>query len=144
MSEPRVQVFFYGSFINREVLAQTGFVPERFRVARLPGFAIQIRPLANLVRSQRDTVYGILCEATHADLARLYEQDWVGTYLPEAVLVEVSGQGYLPALCYIAPDSEPAPATSDYIDRIVGPAREYGFPEWYVEQLESFRPGPRG
>jgi hypothetical protein len=32
------------------------------------------------------------------------------------------------------------PATNDYIDRIVSPARAYGFPQWYINHLESFRP----
>jgi hypothetical protein len=44
------------------------------------------------------------------------------------------------ALCYIAPSLTPQPATDDYIDRIVKPAREYGFPDWYVSRLDSFRP----
>jgi hypothetical protein len=35
---------------------------------------------------------------------------------------------------------QPRQADSDYIDRIAGPAREYGFPAWYVERLENFRP----
>jgi hypothetical protein len=30
--------------------------------------------------------------------------------------------------------------SNDYIDRIVGPAKEYGFPDWYIARLESFRP----
>ena len=73
-------------------------------------------------------MYGILCKATHPELARLYSQDWVGTYLPEAVLVETEGGRLLPALCYIAPAPKTAPAAHDYIDRIVGTARKYGFP----------------
>jgi len=31
------------------------------------------------------------------------------------------------------------PAERAYVDRIVKPAREFGFPGWYVERLESFR-----
>lgn len=34
MAEPKVWVFFYGSFINRQVLARGGFVPEQIEVAR--------------------------------------------------------------------------------------------------------------
>jgi hypothetical protein len=30
--------------------------------------------------------------------------------------------------------------TRDYVDRIVGPAAEFGFPRWYIERLERFRP----
>jgi hypothetical protein len=140
MAEPTVWVFFYGSFINRDVLKQAGYVPDRFEVARLNGFDIQIRPLANLVRSGRHCVYGIVAPATHEQLRRLYSQDWVGTYLPEAVLVETPDGTLRPALCFIAPSPEERPAADDYIDRIVGPARKYGFPDWYVARLESFRP----
>ncbi len=142
MAGPKVWVFFYGSFINRQVLREVDLVPERVEVGRLWGFDIRIQPLANLVRSDRHCVYGIICQATHAELGRLYGQEWVGSYLPEAVLVETEGGRLLPALCYIAPSPEPAAAAGDYLDRITGPAREYGFPDWYVDRLESFRNGP--
>lgn len=58
-----MRVFFYGSFINRDVLAASGLIPERVEVARLWGFDISIQPLANLVRSDECCVYGIVCEA---------------------------------------------------------------------------------
>jgi cation transport regulator ChaC len=136
---PVVWVFFYGSFMNLDVLAQAELVPERVEVARLNGFDIRIGPLANLVRSDRDCVYGIVTQATHAELERLYAQGWVSTYLPEAVLVETRDGRLLPALTYIKPHMDPAPAPDDYIDRIVGPARQQGFPSWYIERLEGFR-----
>jgi hypothetical protein len=114
-------------------------VMARTRIDRC-GFDIRIQPLANLVRSDRHGAYGIVATATHEELHRLYSQDWVGSYLPEPVLVETRDGKWRAALCYVAPAQEPRPAISAYIDRIVGPAREYGFPDWYVARLESFRP----
>ncbi len=139
MTMPRVRVFFYGSFIKKEVLAESGVIPDNVELGRVWGFDIRIQPLADLVRSDRHCVYGIVCEITHADLDKLYGQEWVGSYLPEAVLVETDQGRLLPALCYIAPPRSVEPARDDYIDRIVGPAREYGFPEWYIQRLESYR-----
>lgn len=141
MAEPTVWTFFYGSFMNLDVLKQGGYVPERYEVARLSGFDIRIRPLATLVRSDQHCVYGIVASGTHQQLPRLYSQDWVGTYLPETVLVETLDGKWRAALCYIAPAGESRLATNDYIDRIVGPAKEYGFSAWYIARLESFRPG---
>ena len=140
---PTVVVFFYGSYINPAVLREVDLVPQRIEVARLDGFDIEIRPLANLVASDEHSVWGILATATHAELARLYDhaRDVLGgVYLPRAVLVQPREGRPEPALCYIAPELEPAPATSDYVARIVGPAREYGFPDDYVERLASFAP----
>jgi cation transport regulator ChaC len=138
--ERRVWVFFYGSFINPDVLAAAGVVPQRVEVARLSGFDISIGPLANLVRSDRDSVYGIVVQATHTELDRLYSQSWVGTYLPEAVLTETADGRLLPALCYVAPEGDTSRPTREYVDRIVAPASAYGFPAWYIQRLTSFRP----
>jgi hypothetical protein len=71
MAERKVAVFFYGSYINRSVLEEVNLIPEHMEVARLPGFDIQIRPLANLLRSDEHVVYGILTSATHTELERL-------------------------------------------------------------------------
>lgn len=141
-ANPKVTTFFYGSYINFEVLKEVDLVPESYEVARLYGFDIQINPLANLVRSDRHTVYGIVTTATHAELARLYdhaEHVLGGIYLPEAVICRTADGKFVPALCYIAPSMEPKPADNDYVERIVGPARAYGFPDWYIARLESFK-----
>jgi hypothetical protein len=142
MTEPEVWTFFYGSFINRDVLAVVGLVPGEIEVATLAGFDIRIEPLANLVRSDRHVVYGIVATATHAGLGRLYdyaENDLGARYLPEAVLTTTQEGKLRPAMCYLAPDMPKRPASADYVERITRPAREYGFPEWYVERLEGFR-----
>jgi hypothetical protein len=141
--EPTIWTFFYGSYINMDVLREVKYAPEKWEVARLAGFDVSIRPRANLVRSTQHSVYGILATGTHAELGRLYAhaKDVLGeVYLPEAVLAETLDGKWRPALCYICPGMDPRPATNDYIDRIVTAARKYGFPGWYLQRLESFRP----
>jgi Gamma-glutamyl cyclotransferase, AIG2-like len=142
MTEPEVWTFFYGSYINFDVLKEVGLVPTQWEVARLSGYDIRIEPRANLIRADQHCVYGLVAAATHAELDRLYAhaKDILGeTYLPEAVLVETMDGRWRPALCYLAPAMAPRPAANDYTDRIAGPARKYGFPDWYVRRIESFR-----
>lgn len=141
--EPTVATFFYGSYINSAVLREVDLEPARLEVARLPGFDIEIRPLANLIRSAPHSVYGIVATATHAELERLYAhaRDVLGgEYLPNPVLVHNLNGQLEPALCYIAPALAPGPASPEYIARIVEPARTLGFPAWYIDRLESFLP----
>jgi hypothetical protein len=144
MTDRTVAAFFYGSFINRGVLAEHSFTPAAVETACLWDFDIRIEPLATLVPADGRCVYGILCRATHAELDRLYGEAWVSNYRPEAVVVRGADGRLVPALCYIAPLGLPSPAAADYIDRIAGPAREYGFPTWYIERLKQFRPRPAG
>jgi Gamma-glutamyl cyclotransferase, AIG2-like len=142
MDIPKVWSFFYGSFINLDVLRILDVTPEKYQVARLSGFDIRIQPLANLVRSDRDCVYGIVALTSHDELRRLYNyaKSELGTvYLPEAVVVETLDGKWRPALCYLAASMVPRPPNNDYIDRIVGPAKDYGFPDWYIARLETFR-----
>jgi cation transport regulator ChaC len=142
MTEREIWTFFYGSYIDLDVLKEVDYTPREHKVARLPGFDITIRPLANLVRSDRQTVYGIAATGTHAELARLYdhaENILGGRYLPEAVLVQTTSGLWMPVLTYIAPKLSGEHAEADYVDRIAKPAKAYGFPSWYIERIESFR-----
>jgi hypothetical protein len=60
VTEPKVWTFFYGSYINLAVLREVSYVPQQMEVAYLSGFDIRIRPRANLIRSERSLVYGVL------------------------------------------------------------------------------------
>jgi hypothetical protein len=140
--EPKVWVFFYGSYINLDVLAEVALVPEQREVARLSGFELRIAPRANLLRSDQGRVYGLLATATHRELERLYahSREVLGeTYLPEAVLVETLDGRLRPAMTYICPEMIARPPDPAYVERITGPARRLGFPDWYVAKIESFR-----
>lgn len=139
---PAVAVFFYGSYMNRGVLAEARLTPHSWDVATLAGFDIDIRPRANLVRAPGIAVWGMLATATHVELERLYthSREVLGEiYLPHPVLVEMASGGHRPALCYICPAMVSRPAASDYLDRILAPAREHGFPADYLNRIERYR-----
>lgn len=142
MIDREIWTFFYGSYMNFDVLKEVDLMPERWEVAKLYGFDIRIQPRANLIRSDQHCVYGIIAAATHEELQRLYAhaQGVLGeVYLPEAVLIETLDGKWLPALCYICPEMQARPAADDYLDRIIKPAKAFGFPQWYIARLESFR-----
>ena len=139
MKERKVWVFFYGSFINRDVLKGAGFEPEEYEIARLNGYDIQIQPVVNIFKSDKSCICGIITVATHNELKQLFEK-LSENYLPEAVIVYFQNGKWMPVLCYMANSMESRPATNEYIDRIVKPAKEYGFPQWYIEKIEKFRP----
>lgn len=139
MSTP-VDVFFYGSYMNRAVLREVALEPARWTVATLRGFTLVIAPRANLVRADAGLVWGFLARATHAELARLYAhaKDVLGeVYLPEPVVVETNDGRLVAALCYICPAMEPRPAEPAYVERILAPARDAGFPGWYLEHIRA-------
>jgi hypothetical protein len=143
-TDPTVWVFFYGSYINPKVLAEVDIVPDPVDHAVLPGWELVIRPLANLVPSDRHVAHGVLTRATHRELDRLYTEHAQGvlggTYLPQAVLCRIATGDLRPALTYISRDMRPEPADPAYVRRILEPAGDYGFPDWYLDHIRTFLP----
>lgn len=142
--EPKVWVFFYGSYINPDVLKEVDLISEDWEVARLVGFDLTIGPRANLKRDPAQVVWGILATATHAELARLYHDHAKGVlgevYLPEAIVATDEHGRLRPAMTYISPAMESRPAEEAYVERIARPAERFGFPDWYVRKIRSFCP----
>jgi hypothetical protein len=136
----KVWTFFYGSFMNPDVLGKANVHPTARQMARLDGWELNIAPRATLVPAQGRRVYGVLAQLTHADIDKLYTKDWFGfgTYLPEAVLVTNSVGRHVPAMCYIAWSPEGGRPTQEYVDKMVSVAREFAFPEDYILHIQSF------
>ena len=137
----KASVFFYGSYINFDVLKEVNIILENWEVAKLNGYDIVIRPRANLIKSEMHCVFGIITSLSHSDLEKLYThaKNVLGElYLPEAVLLETKGNKWLPALCYICHDMQPRPAENDYINRIIKLAKKLGLPNIYIEKIGTF------
>ena len=136
----KVWTFFYGSFMNPEVLANADVRPTESQMARLDGWDIKIAPRATMFPAAGGTVFGVLAQLTHSDLEKLYTKDWFGfgTYLPEAVLVADSAGNLIPALSYIAWEMESGTPSAEYMQKVLAVAQRFKFPDWYVNRLRSF------
>lgn len=143
MAARKVQVFFYGSYINLSALEEAGIKRRAFAPAAVHGFEIRIQPLATLVDGGDSVVYGILANLTHEELEQIYRHSSElmkgHEYVPEAIIVHTRGGKTVPAMVYICHDVEPGIAENAYIDRILKSAHDYGFPTWYQEHLASFK-----
>ena len=136
----KVWTFFYGSFMNPDVLAKAEVSPSQRQMARLEGWELRISPRATLAPAPESCVYGVLAQLTHSDIDKLYTKDWFGfgTYLPEAVIVTDAAARQWAALCFIAWQTEGGAPTEEYIGKMVAVAREFSFPEDYVRHIRSF------
>lgn len=143
MAERKLQVFFYGGYMNMKTLEDLGVAKRAFAPASIHGYELVIQPHANIVEAGDGVVYGILANMTHAELDKLYgdniNQRLGVPYLPEAMLVFTRGGKITPAIVYVAHDMKPGFADSDYVDTIMKPAETYGFPRWYIERIASFK-----
>jgi len=136
MEPRRINVFFYGLFMDAELLHSKDAHPAHPRPACVPGFALRIGQRATLMPSAESSAYGIIMELSHAEVERLYSEASVSAYRPEAVLAQLADGTYLPALCFnlVVPPG-PEEANSDYAMKLRELARRLKLPQHYVESI---------
>jgi hypothetical protein len=137
MAARRVAVFFYGLFMDRELLLAKGVHPVIVGIGSVAHFALRVGQRAAVVANVGATVHGVLMELTHSELERLYSEPSVRQYRPEAVLALIDGHGFVPALCYNLvepPDEEP---NQEYVAALRALARRLELPTSYIESIGS-------
>jgi hypothetical protein len=133
----RADVFFYGLFMDLELLRAKGLEPEGAELAWVDGLALRIGQRAALVPEPGGRVHGLVTSLTLSDLVRLYSEPSVQSYKPQAILAHLSSGGLIPALCYNL--TEPPLATErnpEYAAKLRLVAQKVGLPAEYVSSIE--------
>jgi hypothetical protein len=136
MDHRRLDVFFYGLFMDHQVLESKGIQPVDVRVAAVPGFRLWIGARAALDPDPAGEVHGVLMKLSHVDLEKLYSEPGVQAYRPEAVLAVTRNGATVAALCYNLPEP-PAPDehSAEYAAKLRALAQRIGLPSDYVASL---------
>jgi hypothetical protein len=132
----RITVFFYGLFMDEELLRAKGVQPQDRRLAAVENFRLAIGARATLVPSANSTVHGVLFSLTHAELDVLYAEASIAVYRPEAVAARLADGSVVPALCFNLP-APPAAGERNprYAAELRALAERIGLPSDYVTSL---------
>lgn len=132
-----MNVFFYGLFMDADLLARKGVRAAGPRVARLDGYALVLGARATLVPAAGETVYGVVMDVPADDLARLYADPSVGAYRPEPVRAVLDDGRPVEAVCYNLPRPlEPGEPNRAYARQLRDLAERLGFPGEYLATIE--------
>jgi hypothetical protein len=136
MDDRRLDVFFYGLFMDRQLLEGKGIRPEDVRLAAVPGFGLRLGARAALAPAPGAEVHGVLMKLSHADLEKLYSEPSVQAYRPEPVLAVARNGAAVAALCYNLPEP-PAPdeRNAEYAAKLRALAQRIGLPSEYVSSI---------
>lgn len=131
-------VFYYGLFLDAELLRAEGYFPQNPEIAFVEGFKLRIGRRAALAPAAGSRVYGSLMSMTVDELQRLYAEPSLTAYKPTAVLAHLARGGVRAALCYNL--SEPPPASErneEYAKKLRVAARKVGLPPEYLAYLDE-------
>ena len=132
----KIDVFFYGLFMDERILREKGCSEANLRPAHLPGFALHIGNRATLVPTQSGIVFGLIGSLSHSELENLYSDPSVQDYRPEPVLVYLNEDEPIAALCFnlVEPPSLDE-HNYDYAKKLRALAESLNFPADYVESI---------
>src|SRR5882762_4758576 len=99
----RIDVFFYGLFMDDALLREKGVKPLSRRIASVENFCLVIGARATMVPCANGSVHGVLFSLTHSEVDELYSEDSVSVYRPEAVSAQLADGSIIPALCFNLP-----------------------------------------
>ena len=137
MSQRHVDVFFYGLFMDEDLLRSKGLQPENVELATVVGMTLRLGERAALVSDESGRVHGVIMTLGLHELERLYSDPGVQSYRPEAVLVHPRSGGTVAALCYNLSDP-PVPGVRNavYAEKLRVVGKKVGLPPEYVASIK--------
>ena len=132
----RVEVFFYGLFMDEALLRAKGLSPLNPRAAYLQDFRLVIGARATLDRREGAKAHGVVYTLTRGEVESLYSDESVGAYRPEVLTARLADGGAERVVCF----NLPAPPSEDernpqYASKLRALAERLGLPADYVASI---------
>lgn len=131
-------VFFYGLFMDKNLLKEQGFNPQNIQRAYLKGFQLKIGERATLAPQNEACSYGTVMELDSNELQKLYGSDGVEDYIPQTVQANRMTGEPLEAVSYILPIEKNSGCNSEYAIKLASIAKKLDFPDYYIDEIEEW------
>jgi len=133
----KIDVFFYGLFMDEALLRAKGIPSPNLPAASVQGFQLRIGNRATLVPVPDGQVFGLVGSLSHSELEQLYSEPSVQAYKPEAVLAYILNGESLPALCFNLVELPAADEHNPgYASNLRELATQLQFPPDYVSSIQ--------
>ena len=127
-SENRLNdVFFYGLYMDPEVLKAKGVEPRSPRKAVVKGYRLKVGKMATLLREANAQTHGIIYALTHGEVNTLYWGSGLEAYVAESLLAETKNNENVAVLCcnLLLPPEE-GDANPEYLEKLLRCMKKLG------------------
>jgi hypothetical protein len=129
-SEKRLNhVFFYGLYMDPELLKAKGVEPRDSRKAVAKGYRLRIGRMATLMRDSKAEAHGLVYALTHDEVNTLYWGAGLNAYVAESLLVVTEENEEIPVICcnLLIPPEE-GERNPEYLDKLKQCMSKLGLP----------------
>ena len=134
-----MEIFFYGLFMDKDLLSKKGINPVNPRKGYLDNYALRIGQRASLISRKNERSYGIVMTLGDEEVTKLYSERSVVDYVPEEVEVMLESGESLMAICYNLPGELIKGTNIDYVRSLFDLAKKLNFPKEYVDKIVTQR-----
>ena len=136
-------VFFYGLFMDRDLLTGQGLNPGMVGRAVLADYRLHIGERATLIPASGRRAYGVVMTLTDDEADALYAEPSVQAYTPEPVRAELlDSSEEITCDCYnLPPESGLAGSNPTYAAKLSALVASLGFDAAYVNEIAAFGEG---
>ena len=136
MAENTVAAFFYGLYMDENILHGKGINPRMPKKVVVPGFRLRIGAKAFLSPQFGAQAFGMVYSLTHAELHALYAGSGLDMYKQEAVLAlfEDGSSGAVVTFNLTIPPSSQE-SNPDYASKLRVVLKRLDFPNDYIEAV---------
>jgi hypothetical protein len=131
-------VFFYGLFMDGDVLRQMGLNPKDFKLACVEGYGLRIGERATLEISETEQVFGSIMNLRAEELKLLYGEESVADYVPVRLTATDMEGNRIKSISYILPMDLLSGRNPDYARVLLLAADKIGLPNTYLRTIESW------
>ena len=132
----RVTVFFYGLFMDADMLTSRGFTPARVRRAVVSDFALRLGRRATMIEHRGSVVHGMVMDMSLEDLKKLYADSTLTEYRPMTVPAAIVGGDRIEAVAYVLPrPPSEGEGNPDYAAKLRDLCRRLQFPATYIRTI---------
>lgn len=129
LSDRLHEVFFYGLYMDEEILKNKGVEPRNRKVGVAQGYKLRIGNMATLLRVKNSEAYGLVYSLTQEEIEKLYAGSGLTAYIAESILIKTDENEMIATLCcnLINPPS-PDEKNSDYYQKLIICMEKYKLP----------------
>ena len=138
-----MEVFFYGLFMDRDILLKNGVNPVNPRTACLNGYALKIGNRASLLPSEGAKSWGVVMTVEEQAMKALYAEASVADYIPESVVVVTEDGQRIEAICYNLPAHLMTGTNEAYARSLYELACKLKFPGEYLDEILKMAGAPK-
>lgn len=133
----KTDAFFYGLYMDADLLRSLGIVASNARVARIDDFELDLRGAVKVLPKKGKSVWGVIFELSKPDLNKMYSGPKTKAYQPSQVRAVTTGGETLEVGCYNQPEDPGALFNSAYMAKLIPAMEKAGLPSEYVAKMRA-------